>query len=281
MTQPNWERRLLQSWGSNVRLDINNPTPTLGGNDVYNFYGVTAEEEDNCVFGLQENGIWRLYNDRTIEIVGGQKQTESGVDIIIQGKNGDVCINADRNGRVRIRGKNVIVQADEDIDMVAGRNITLSSGSGRILLRGNTMEHEGLKGNLLPDELQWAWRVYEGTGLPGGAFGDLLGPFSGIADLAGGLLSNPAQFATDFVGGAIDSAVSSATGGLVSGVTGAVTGGGLGGLAGGVVSSVTGGGSLTDIATDLAGGALDSAVSSATGGVVKNVTNFVPKPTIG
>lgn len=219
----NWEKRNLTSWGANVRLDINNPTTTLGGNDIYNFYGITNEEEDTSVFGLQENGIWRLYNDKTVEIVGGQKDTESGVDIVIQGKNGDVVINADRNGRVRIRGKNVIVQADEDIDMIAGRNITLKSGSGRILLKGNTLEEQGLKGNLLPDELQWAWRVYEGTGLPGGQFSKLIGDFGGIGDLAGNLLSNPASFAS-FVEGSINTAVSEATGGLVDNVSDFVPG---------------------------------------------------------
>ena len=220
----NWEKRSLMSFGSNVRLDMNNPTTTIGGNDIYNFYAFTVEEEDSCVLGLQENGIFRIYNDKTVEIVGGQKDTESGVDIIIQGKNGDVVLNADRNGRIRIRGKNVIVQADEDIDMVAGRNITLKSGAGRILLQGNTLEQQGLKGNLLPDELQWAWRVYEGTGLPGYSFPSLLSPFSGITDLAGNLIKNPASFATDFVGGAINSAVSSATGGLVNNATGFVPG---------------------------------------------------------
>jgi len=206
----NWEKRYLTSWGSNVRLDINNPESSLGGNDVYNFYGVTNEEEDTSIFGLQENGIWRLYNDRTVEIVGGQKSSESGVDVIIQGKNGDVVINADRNGRIRIRGKNVVVQADEDIDMVAGRNITLKSGSGRILLQGNTLEQTGLKGNLLPDPEQWAWRVYQGTGLPGYAFPRLVSPFSGVADLAGDLIKNPGLF-SGFVEGAVQNAIANAS----------------------------------------------------------------------
>ena len=209
MANANWEKRNLTSWGANVRLDINNPTTTLGGNDVYNFYGITNEEEDSCLFGLQENGIWRLYNDRSIEIVGGQKGTESGIDVIIHGKNGDVCINADRNGRVRIRGKNVVVQADEDIDMVAGRNITLKSGAGRVCMQGNTLEEIGLKGNLLPEPLQWAWRVFEGTGFPGYAFAGLASPFSGITDLAGNIIKNP-NLLSGIVDGAVSNAISSA-----------------------------------------------------------------------
>ena len=265
-------------------MDINNPTTTLGGNDIYNIFGVTEKEEDVCLSGLQENGTYHLYNDRTIEIVGGQKATESGIDVIIQGKNGDICINADRNGRVRIRGKNISIQADEDVDIVAGRNISLKSGSGRILLKGNTLEQEGLKGNLLPDELQWAWRVFEGTGLPGGAFGSLIGGFGGIGDLAGNLLSNPASFSS-LVDGAVSSAISGATGGLVGGNILSNPVGAISGLAGDALSNATGGllggdtlsnplGSVTDAAL----GQVDGAISDATGGLVKNVTNFVPKP---
>ena len=51
----NWERRVLQSWGSNVRLDINNPQVTEGGRDVYNFYGYTQEENNLFFSYIQRN----------------------------------------------------------------------------------------------------------------------------------------------------------------------------------------------------------------------------------
>lgn len=205
----NWEKRSLFSRGSNFRLDISNPQTTTQGNQIYEMYAVTDEEEDTNLVGYGENGNFHVYNDRTIEIIGGQKASSSGVDIIIAGRNGDVLINADRNGRVRIRGKDVVVQADEDLDLIAGRNVNITSGSGRILLKGNTLEQTGLKGNLLPDPLQWAWRVYEGTGLPAYAFPRLVSGFSGLADLAGDLVANPNLF-SGFVEGAVENAISSA-----------------------------------------------------------------------
>ena len=127
----NWEKRSLHSVGSNFRLDICNPQTTTSGNQIYELYAVTEEEEDVSLIGLGEDGTFHLYNDKTIEIVGGQKASSSGVDIVIQGKHGDVVINADRNGRIRIRGKDIVLQADEEIDMVAGRNSNLTSGAGR------------------------------------------------------------------------------------------------------------------------------------------------------
>jgi len=231
MASENWERRILQSFGSNFRLDINNPQPTVGGKDIYNVYAVTTEEEDVSLVGLQENGTFRIWNDKTVEIVGGQKAGESGVDVIIAGKNGDVVINADKNGRVRIRAKDIVLQADEDVDIVGGRNVTISSGSGRVLVKGNTLEKTGLKGNLLDPPDQWAYRVFEGTGLPGFAFAGLASPFSGITQLAQSIVSNPTALG-DFVSGAVGNAISDATGGLVdSSVLGDITSGNLQGLA--------------------------------------------------
>ena len=311
----NWEKRSLHSFGSNFRIDVCNPQTTTAGSQIYEIYGVTDKEEDVNLVGLGENGNFHIYNDRTIEIVGGQKATSSGVDILIQGKNGDVCINADRNGRVRIRGKNITIQADEDVDIVAGRNVNLKSGSGRTLISGNTLEKTGLQGNLLESAEQWATRVFEDTGLPAGAFSALLSPFSGITDLAGSLLSSPDLF-SGLVDGAIGSAISGVTGGLgglAGGALGGLTGslgdlaggalggltdgltGGLGDLAGGVVDGALGGlsgglggiadgalggltGGLTDIAGDFTGGLVDGltdGVSNLTGGLSESVGDFM------
>jgi len=206
----NWERRILQSFGSQFRLDIQNPTTTVGGADVYNFYSIT-DEEKNCLVGHQQNGTYRIYNDGSVEIIGGQKSDENGVDILIAGRNGDVLINADKNGRVRIRGKDITLQADEDVNITAGRNVNIKSGSGRILLKGNTLERLGLKGNLLEPQMEWAYRVFENTGLPAAEFASLRSPFSGIQSLAGDIISSPDQF-SGFVSGAVSNAISSAGG---------------------------------------------------------------------
>lgn len=210
----NWERRILQSMGSHFRLDVNNPQATVGGEDVYNFYSVT-DEEKVCLVGHQQDGKYRIYNDDVVEIVGGAKMDENGVNVVIAGKNGDVVINADKNGRVRIRGQNITIQSDEDVNITGGRNVTIGSGSGRVLIKGNTLEKTGLKGNLLEPQKQWAWRVYEGTGLPGAVFPSLVSPFSGITDLAGKLLDDPTAF-SGFVESSVQTAIAGVTGAPVT-----------------------------------------------------------------
>lgn len=158
----NWQGRSLTSFGPKFRIDMNNPQMGCNGTEVYNLYAVT-NNNDVCLTGLTEGGNYRLYNDRSIEIIAGQKSESNGVDIIISGRNGDVCITAEKNGRVRIRAQNIMIDADEDVDIKAGRNITLDSGSGRILLKANKADCDALTGNLVPKNTNWGAQVFAGT----------------------------------------------------------------------------------------------------------------------
>lgn len=144
----NWEARDIWSLGPKFRIDVNNPQKGCDGSEVYTIYGVT-DNKDVHLCGLSEGGTYKIFNDRTIEIIGGQKNKEKQVDVVITGQNGDVCITAMRNGAIRIRGKNIVVEATEDLDMKAGRNINLNAGSGRVLLNCNKADIEGLTGTLI------------------------------------------------------------------------------------------------------------------------------------
>jgi hypothetical protein len=181
----NWQSRSLTSFGPKFRIDMNNPQMGCNGTDVYNLYAVT-NNNDIALTGLSEGGMYRIYNDRTIEIIAGQKSESNGVDIIISGRNGDVCITAEKNGRVRIRAQNIMIESDEDVDIKAGRNITLDAGSGRVLLKGNKLDAKGLTGNLVPEGTSFGELVFAdtfvGQDIVKTAFS---GPASGITSLIG------------------------------------------------------------------------------------------------
>jgi hypothetical protein len=134
----------------------------LNGTDVYNLYAVT-DSKDVCITGLSEGGNYKIYNDHCMEIIAGQKSNSNGVDIVITGRNGDVCITAEKNGRVRIRAQNIMIDADEDVDIKAGRNITLDSGSGRVLIKANKADCDALDGNLAPKGSSFGEIVFAGT----------------------------------------------------------------------------------------------------------------------
>jgi hypothetical protein len=145
----NWERRDICSYGPKFRIDTNNPQMGGNGTNVYALYATTDKKDINFS-GLTECGTYRIWNDRTIEFIAGNKDSSDGVDIVIAGMSGDVTITAMRNGAVKIKGKNIVIEADEDIDLKAGRNININ-GKSRVLIKGNKCEADGLLGNLVPE----------------------------------------------------------------------------------------------------------------------------------
>lgn len=162
MANQNWEARHIDSRGPNFRIDVKNPQMGNNGSEVYNIYAV-SDDGDVCLSGLTEGGKYRIYNDREIDIVAGSMSESDGVDITITGLNGDICITACRNGAVRIKGRNIMIEADEDVDIKAGRNINLNTSSGRILMKGNKIDKSALTGNSIDAAETFGGKVFQGS----------------------------------------------------------------------------------------------------------------------
>ena len=143
----NYEARLYETWGPQCRIDVNNPDIGLDGKCVYQFYTFN-DDNDIHLEAFTETGSYKLINDRGIEIAAGAKGSEGNVDICITGTGGDVWITAMKNGTVKIKGKNIMIEALEDVDIKAGRNINLTNGSGRIVLKANKIDMETFSGNI-------------------------------------------------------------------------------------------------------------------------------------
>lgn len=133
----------------------------LNGSDVYNLYAVT-DNKDVSLVGMSEGGIFHIYNDQSIEIIAGQKSKSTGVDIIITGKNGDICITAEKNGQVRIRASKVVLDADEDLEINAGNDVKVKAG-GRFIVQSNEASCDALTGNLAPKGSTFGDIVFSGT----------------------------------------------------------------------------------------------------------------------
>lgn len=143
-----YEARDFLSLGPQFRIDINEPISGSDGISVYKLYSYNDSNDVNLM-AFTDSGSFKLHNDRSIEIVAGQKNSGKSVDIIIAGVNGDITITAMSNGAVRIKGKNIQIEASEDIDLKAGRNITMNAGSGRILQKANKIDQVALTGNAI------------------------------------------------------------------------------------------------------------------------------------
>jgi hypothetical protein len=156
-------KRQLISFNPNFRIDTANPQMGSSGTDIYRFYGVTDDNNISSV-SLSGSGLYSIKNDRTIEIVAGEKNEGKSVDIVIVGRNGDVTITAERTGMVRIKANNIMLEADEDITLKAGRNIIQQSSSGRILLKGVSVDADGIRGNIIENMgIGFGMKVFSGS----------------------------------------------------------------------------------------------------------------------
>ena len=144
-------------------MDFCNPQMNGDGTNVYTLYGFT-DDQDVHLQMFNESGIFHMHNDRAIELVAGSKNAPGDVDFEIVGMNGDINITCLKNGAVRIKAQSIELQADEDINIEAGRNLNLVSKNGRTRLDGNAVDVDGNEGNLVAATIgDFSQRVFEGS----------------------------------------------------------------------------------------------------------------------
>ena len=146
----NYEARDYISVGPKFRITTNDPLMGGDGTSVYQMYAYT-NDNDVHLQTFTETGSYKILNDKGTEIVAGNTGSEGNVDICLTGMGGDICITAMSNGTVKIKGKTIMIEAVEDLDMKAGRNINLVSGSGRIIQKANKIDQVALTGNAILD----------------------------------------------------------------------------------------------------------------------------------
>ena len=258
------QNRCLESLGPNCRIDVGNPQMGQNGSDVFNIHSNT-QNGDKCVIGQSEGGITHVYGDRTIEIVGGEHNPEGSVDIFITGLKGSIVINALENGDVCVKGRNINLQAKEDINITAGNNITIQAKNTLYLGPGKKGYCKFTETTKKPN-----WHAICG-------YQENLIGRAGLGLRASSLFNVAAAAATGGIGGPLATAAVSAATEMGGSALGSLPSGGLVSAATGAVSAVTGGGGLGDIASTalgaVGGGDLVGAVSNGVGivGAASNV----------
>ena len=122
----NWQKRQYDSFGPHFRIETANPELGVCGNVAYNLYGY-ADSGDTSNLGLMGNGQFNIFADQCITIDGGASVEGGGLCVNIIGSRGDIAITAMENGDVRIKGRNIILDADENIEMTAGGKVEIDS----------------------------------------------------------------------------------------------------------------------------------------------------------
>lgn len=256
-----WKRTLV-SYNPNFRIDSANPQMGQSGTDVYKIYGVTDTGDCQSSISLSSGGMMDIMNDRSIVISGGTVNDEGAEDIVIVGQNGNISISAP-NGKIRILAKDIMVDAERDLHLKAGRNINIKAVGGKITQESQKQDILGTSGNLITQlGMDFATQVFDGSFVGGDFLGGVIGPIAG-----------------NVVNSVLDTATGGLAGGLVGGVVGGVLGGGgIGGIVGDVAGGVLGDG-LGGIVGDVAGGALTGnlggALTGVAGGLVGDVAGGV------
>ena len=83
-------------------------------------FKIIGETPDGSIFtqSLAANGLLRITNEGTTEIVGGSKNEPDGVDIRIYASKGSITINADK-GNLQLKGKDIFIETPGTFSVLA------------------------------------------------------------------------------------------------------------------------------------------------------------------
>ena len=155
----NWAARDQESYGPHFRIDTGNPEYGFGGGTIYAL--IAEKNKQSSYLGMTEDGQYNLMNDDCITITGGVTKN-GGACVNIIGKNGDVTITAMRNGDVKIKGRNIIVDADDSLRLESKKNVVIK-GSNSIFLDTPTLNTNAMNGNLAPRDVTFGGLVFRGS----------------------------------------------------------------------------------------------------------------------
>ena len=133
----NWQKRQYDSFGPHFRIETANPELGVCGNVAYNLYGY-SDSGDTSNLGLMGNGQFNIFADQCITIDGGASVEGGGLCVNIIGSQGDIAITAMADGDVKIKGRNIILDADENIEMIAGGKVDIDSAEILAVKQNNT-----------------------------------------------------------------------------------------------------------------------------------------------
>ena len=196
-TLQNWQGRQYESFGK-LRIDTGNPEL---GNDGATTYALYAENDQGLTSSLimSEGGQYNILNDECITIIGGIKKEGEGACINIIGKEGDVCITAEKSGKIKIKGNNIVIDSDKNLTIKTGDSMKLEANS--IFFDCNNLATNALTGNLAPRDVTFGGLCFRGqkvgidkiaSSFTGGGFDSLANQAQDIAKDASKQLSDMA-----------------------------------------------------------------------------------------
>ena len=147
------------------KFQTGNPTYGYGGGTI--FSQQMEQNDQTAAITLTEDGQLNFFNDDTITITGGITKT-SGECLNLVGKNGGVTITAMKNGTVKIKGRSIQIDADENINIESKKNVRIH-GKSSIFFDTPNLATNAATGNLAPRDVTLGGIAFRGTKVGQGA----------------------------------------------------------------------------------------------------------------
>ena len=130
------ESRVLDVFGPNFLIETNGPVG-VGGGIAYQIFSVT-DKDYKWQQALHASGLATMEADGSLEIQTGSKNKEGDVSYVAMAHNGDMAITAE-NGWVRIYGRNIVLQAAEELHL-QGNTVKIGNKANETLVLGRRIE---------------------------------------------------------------------------------------------------------------------------------------------
>ena len=144
--EKDYNKRDFDCRTKSFRIDVNNPQEGQCGPEMFKIIGETP---DGNIFtqSLATNGMLRITNDGTTEIVAGSKNEPDGLDIRIYASKGSIAINADK-GNLQIKGKNIFFETPGTFNVLAQKIQLGNSMTRSINIEGFDTQLKSQDGNI-------------------------------------------------------------------------------------------------------------------------------------
>ena len=144
--EKDYSKRDFDCRTKSFKIDVNNPQEGQCGPEMLKIIGETP---DGKIFtqSLATNGMLRITNEGTTEIVAGSKNEPDGVDIRIFAAKGGIGINADK-GDLRIYGKNIFFETPGTFNVLAQKIQLGNSMTRSVNVEGFDTQLKAQTGNI-------------------------------------------------------------------------------------------------------------------------------------
>ena len=186
----NQENHEIKSFGPQFFIETGSEEMEYAGKAVYKIAATTKDDKKNNI-SFHETGFARYYTEDIFQIESGKKgkSNENNFRTIVH--NGNYTVNAEK-GEIRLRAKNIIIEATNDLSLLAPNTIQIGypeRGATKEVLTNADKVHTTTRGGNIGDLLKTSslFSSFAGSFVSGGSLASVASRMYGF----GGGVGNP------------------------------------------------------------------------------------------